>query len=256
MIVRDEKEWLTSESGHFYYKDGTPCYTVLDKKGNERGTTLRDARKLDLLPSVSTIMKCASAPGLDVWKMKQMMLSALTLPRIDGEPEDEYIARIVRDSKETGRKAADRGTLIHGALEAWYANNKFDSTLGEYIIGTHNKVLEVFGEQIWCAEKSFAHESGYGGKVDLHSCHVVIDFKTKEFTRDNLPKPYDENVIQLAAYRRGLGYPNARCANVFVSVLEPGLVHIVEHSEDDLIRGLSMFDYLLGYWKFKSKYHP
>ena len=254
--MRDEKEWLTSESGHWYYRDGTPCYTVLAKNGNERGTTLRDARKLDLLPSVSTIMKVAASPGLDNWKQKQMLLAALTLPKIEGEAEDDYISRIIRDSKETGRRAAERGTIIHGALESWYGQRKFDADFGEYIIGVDNAIRRYFGDQVWCAEKSFGIADGYGGKVDLHSAFVVIDFKTKEFTEDNLPKPYDENIMQLAAYRKGLGFSNARCANVFVSVTEPGLVHVVEHSDDDLIRGASMFDSLLAFWRFKTGYHP
>ena len=88
----------------------------------------------------------------------------------------------------------------------------------------------------------------YAGKVDLHSKDVVIDFKTKEFTADKPPEAYDENIIQLAAYRWGLGRHAAMCANVFVSRNVPGLVHIVEHSDDDLDRGLAMFENLLALW--------
>jgi hypothetical protein len=38
------------------------------------------------------------------------------------------------------------------------------------------------GEGQWKAEASFAHQMGFGGKVDLHvPGDAVIDFKTKEF---------------------------------------------------------------------------
>lgn len=245
-----------SESTHWYAKDGSPCYTVVGKNGKERNTTLRDARQLALVPSVTTILKSAAAPGLEQWKMNQVLLAALTMPRIEGEPEPDYIARILRDSKEQGKKAAERGTIIHGALEKAYTGIEVAPEFQPYVDGTMASIKATFGGQEWSAEKSFAHEFGFGGKVDLHSSEVVIDFKTKEFTEDKLPDAYDEHFLQLAAYRAGLGYPMARCANVFVSVTVPGLVHIVEHSSEDLFRGWSMFSHLLKYWQHKNKYHP
>ena len=69
------------ESGHWYEMDGTPRYRIVGKNGKERNTTLADARKLDLLPSVTTIMKEAAKPGLERWKGDQLLLSALTLTR-------------------------------------------------------------------------------------------------------------------------------------------------------------------------------
>jgi len=245
-----------SESGHWYEKDGSPKYSIVGKNGNERNTTLRDARKFDLVPSVTTIIKCAAAPGLEQWKMNQVLMAALTMPRIDGEPEADYIARIMRDSKEQGRKAAERGTIIHGALEQAMLDEDVSEEFHPYIDGVVSSLYTYFGGQEWYAEKSFAHEMGFGGKVDLHSKELVIDYKTKEFTEDNLPSAYDEHIVQLAAYRNGLGLPMARCANVFVSVTVPGLVHIVEHSSEDLFRGWSMFSHLLKYWQHKNKYVP
>jgi hypothetical protein len=82
----------------------------------------------------------------------------------------------------------------------------------------------------------------------------VIDFKTKEFTSETLEKVagFDENVMQLAAYRVGLELPKARCANVFVSVTEPGLVKIVEWQPNEIERGWAMFDALRQFWYAKS----
>src|SRR5437773_10602003 len=103
-----------AESTHWYARDGSPCYQVTRANGDGmRDTTLADARKLDLVPSVSLILKCAAAPGLEAWKARQLLMAALTLPQIDSETEDEYVSRIIADSQEQARKAAQRGTDLH-----------------------------------------------------------------------------------------------------------------------------------------------
>src|SRR6266576_1528215 len=101
-------ERIASESQHWYTRDGSPCYEVQAKNGNLRPATLADARKLDLVPSVSLILKCAAAPGLEQWKLRQMLHAALTLPRHDGETLDEFSERVISDSQEQGKKAAQR----------------------------------------------------------------------------------------------------------------------------------------------------
>ena len=65
-----------ANSGHWYSKDGSPRYTIEGKTG-VRATTLRDARKHDLVPSVTTILNLLAKPGLDNWKQEQVLLSAL-----------------------------------------------------------------------------------------------------------------------------------------------------------------------------------
>ena len=249
-----------SESLHWYAKDGSPKYSVVGKNGSERSTTLRDARTLGLVPSVTTIIKCAASPGLEAWKLNQMMLAALTLPRVNGEPEEAFIQRVVSDSKEQARMAAERGTAVHAALESFY-QGVMHAEYMEHQAAVDRAVMGVFGDREWSTEKSFAHELGFGGKVDLHSKTgegVVIDFKTKEFThsdKDSI-RAYDEHCMQLAAYRVGLGVPQARCANVFVSVTEPGLVVVYEWLQEDLTRGWNMFQSLLTFWKLKNKFDP
>jgi hypothetical protein len=82
-----------AESLHWYDRHGRPCYEVMSKPGVMRPTTLRDARKLNLVPSVTNIIRCAAAPGLEIWKQQQVMMAALTLqgpqqsPRRPGSSE-------------------------------------------------------------------------------------------------------------------------------------------------------------------------
>ena len=245
-----------SESSHWYTREGTPRYTVEAKNGNLRNTTLADARKMNLVPSVTTIIGCAAKPGLEAWKLNQMMLASMTLPRAPDEPEDSYVQRVIKDSKEHARAAAQRGTEIHTALEQWYEGVMI-SPMIEYQMGVGEEVKKVFGDPTWVSEKSFANDLGFGGKLDLYTEDgdgIVIDFKTKEFTDPKKVEAFDEHLMQLAAYRMGLDLPQARCANVFVSVTEPGLVVVKEWSEEDLERGEEMFYHLLKYWQAKNKH--
>lgn len=253
----------SAESVHWYRQDGGPQYTVKAKDGSDRSTTLRDARKMDLVPSVTTILKVAAKPGLEQWKLEQMLLSALTLPRAQNEDEKAYIARIVADSKETGKQAAEKGTRIHESIESWF-NGKKDVEHKSTALAFEEYIFNHFKThpfQPWLTERSFASPLGFGGKVDLYCMPdehapvgIVLDAKSKDFGPDDKVDAYDEHLMQLAAYRHGLGVPHARCANVFASRTHPGLIKIVEWSEEDLVNGWEMFLCLLRFWKLKNKF--
>lgn len=242
-----------AESGHWYGRNGEPAYTIVGANGKARPTTLRDARKLNLVPSVTTIIKVASQPGLDRWKQEQVLLAALTLPKVDDESDDDYIARILDDSKDAARSAADAGTDIHAAIEAFYMGQQYDRHR-EHVQGAHNLLLSTYGHQPWVAERSFCHELGFGGKVDLHAPGFVVDVKTKEFADPAKIDGYDEHRMQLAAYRVGLGMPQARCANLFVSRSVPGLSVLKEWTEEDISTGWQMFCHLLQFWQLKNNH--
>ena len=49
---------------HFYDLAGKACHSQIGKNGLERNTTLRDARKLNLFPSVTGITGIFAKPGL------------------------------------------------------------------------------------------------------------------------------------------------------------------------------------------------
>ena len=252
----------SAESVHWYRQDGGPQYTVKAKDGSDRPTTLRDARKMDLVPSVTTILKVAAKPGLEQWKLEQMLLSAMTLPKLESETEESYIARIVADSKETGKQAAEAGTRIHESIEAWFdgvrpVQHQDTAMAFEEAIFNHFKTHPM---QPWLTERSFSH-LGYGGKVDLYCVPdqyapngIVLDAKSKDFGPGDKVDAYDEHCMQLAAYRHGLKIPHARCANVFASRTHPGLIKIVEWSEEDLVNGWEMFQCLKQYWYLKNKF--
>jgi hypothetical protein len=246
MLVKEH----ASESGHWYQIDGKPAYTTIGKNGKERNTTVKDAREHGFLPSVTTIIGCAAKPGLDVWKQQQAILAALTLPRIDGETEEDWLSRVVSDSKQTAKQAAERGTLVHGVIEAFY-DGVYMPEVPIYVREVEKIIIEHFGEQLWVPEKSFAN-NGYGGKCDLiSSAGFVIDFKTTEKDLDKLDY-YFEHQMQLAAYRSGFGMPSARCAIVYVNAAQ-NKAKIVEIPDADLRIGWDCFSHLLSFYRAKNR---
>ena len=242
MIITTE-----SNSGHWYTADGQPSYTRIAKNGNVRATTLRDAKKEGLLPSVTTIINVLAKPGLDRWKQEQVLLASLTLPRLENEPEADWLKRVTEDSRATGRDAMDRGTAMHNVLEAYFTQ-VYLPEYPHYTRRTEEALRNHFGDQFWECEQSFAHELGYAGKCDLSSKEgIVVDFKTKESLEN--AAVYDEHILQLIAYAYGLKMPTARCAIVFVSETE---TQVHEIDQEDLQRGWKMFQCLLTYFRIKN----
>jgi hypothetical protein len=147
-----------TQAGHWYQKDGSPAYTIIGKNGKERTTTLRDARKLGLVPSVTTIIGCASSPALTNWKIDQAILSALTLGRLEEETEKEYLDRIKADAQEQAKKAAERGTQIHAWVQEGFEGKPVALAGTKYFTRAYHEVLEQTKVNDWICEKPFATE--------------------------------------------------------------------------------------------------
>lgn len=243
-----------AEWGRFYWPDGKPAYEVPSSDGSRMvEPDIRHAKKLGLKPSVTTIIQEAAKPGLERWKREQVLLAALTLPRKEGETETDWLKRVIQDSEEQSRKAAEKGTAIHAAIQGFYEHETTTQELMPYVTAVDERLsMEFPAISEWQSEASFSSIIGFGGKVDLCKDNgedrIVLDFKTKEFSDTGKKLAWDEHCIQLSAYRRGLGMANARCFNLFVSVSNPGLLYLHEWPENDLQRGWSMFTALLDYW--------
>jgi hypothetical protein len=245
MIVKEKVQ----ENGHWYTKDGHPAYTTLGKTG-ERPTTLRDARKLGLLPSVTTINGMLSKAGLNSYFQQEAIKATINFPRLDTESQEEYFKRILELSKQHSRSAAERGSSIHAIIEAYF-DQVYMPEKPAYLSNIDKALSDAFGEQLWLSEKSFAHSLQFGGKCDLMSVNgFVVDFKTKEVDLDKIDV-YFEMEMQLAAYREGLGVPTARCAIVFVNALT-NQVKLIEIEEQKLRDGWECFQHLLRVYQIKN----
>lgn len=254
-----------ARSAHWYTRDGLPMHTVVKADGvGERATTLRDARKLELLPSVTGILQVMAKPSLEDWKMQQVALAALRTVKQESESVEYWVRRVIDASQEQVEVAADLGSEIHAALEAATAGEPWDiERYGVYV----RPVLGFIGTEgilVNAREKCLVNpEHGFAGTTDVlftraEGCLGILDYKTKKTKPGEKVEAYDEHRLQLAAYA-ATEYGEARIGevtafNVFVSSTEPGRVEIVRHG--DLTRDWQAFKLMASVWRYSKNYDP
>lgn len=249
-----------SEGGHWYGRDGSCVYEIRGANGKMRSVNLRDARKLGLVPGFSSIAAMEAKPQLERWKIEQALMAAMTLPRKEGETDSEFMARAREDSFEQSRRAAERGTWIHAAIQGYFEDKPVPAEDAPFVWPFVTWLHGEFGDGLtWVAERSFAHPMGYGGKIDLSHLPggVVIDFKCKDFGEekeiDDLA--YPEHCMQLTAYANGLLVPWARKINVFVSTRVPKLIRVKEWTPQESFTAFEAFKCLLRLWQIRRNYN-
>ena len=268
---------------HWYGKGGEPMHEVpnASKPGLMRATTVRDARKLGLWPSVTTVQKTlAKGMMLDEWLIDQALYAALVHPKgfprctlqEDGSvsfKDPEFVAwakQCKADARAQVQVKAERGSILHDMMMR--AHHAYDTVPPQYLAhvdGMFEMLHARFGTRQWIAEGSFCNtELGFGGSIDLRTLPddpdpIILDYKFKEF--DDTKKAsyfiYDEHRMQLGGYSIGPGdYTKARLFNAFSSITEPGLVLIHEHSAEDAQYGRDLFLATLRVWQTQNGYAP
>ena len=248
---------------HWYDRQGRPCYQQRSKGGTYRDTNLRDARQLNLCPSVNEILRVINKEGLNIWREKQSALSALTLPEQDRMGDDATrLAKIRQDAQKQVIEAAAEGTRIHDAIEKHFKGERYDVRYERHVKGAADALAAAFPEiRDWQAEQSFCHPRGFGGRVDLfsRSGRTVGDTKSRDFGPEKLARDLAfEQYVQLAAYAEGLDLcrttrsvgPRHRVElvtepavlfSLFVSRSHPGLAIVHAWEPEKCLRGLRVF---------------
>lgn len=261
-------------ASHWYFPDGTPLHEVprADGKGT-RPTSLRDARKLNLFPSVTNVLGILAKPALDAWKQQQAILAALTLPRNEGESLDDFASRVVTDMQSEVGRAADLGSAVHAAIEGyaqgrWLPEDKEIARLFE----PARQWFDAEVTQVHSVEIAAAHlEFGYAGRVDLVATlkstgrPTVVDFKTQKTRRDKdgsfKPIIHDTWPLQLEAYRMALasrdkGLSNAAIASVVIGSTEPVPVVVKVWDDADKAAFFKAFLAARDLWVWQKNYCP
>jgi hypothetical protein len=219
---------------------------------------MADARKLDLVPGYTKVAGVLAKPGLDKWKLQQLLMASLTLPRHEGELDDEYAERVIEDADKQSKKAREQGKVLHAAIERYIRGEEADIEFHKHLQAL-TAALYAHGIKLGDgdSETSFGSVLGYGGRVDWRYRTTVLDFKTKQAIDDKKQMIYDEHPMQLAAYTTGLGIKlsEARCLSVFIGV-DDAQVRIFEFEQPDLKRGWMMFTFCLGIWQLQNKFGP
>ena len=248
----------TAPSLHWYTKDGEPRHDA----------TLREARKENLFPSVTSILNELASPELENWKKEQLILACSTLPRQEGEDTGAFLARVIRDSESYTRSAADLGTAAHDWLDRAIQTGEWEvppelEKIGESLRAAKKWIDENLdlSAGFW-VEDSMVSGMGYAGRVDFQGFlkngrPVIIDWKTQNVTpKKGKASFYDKYLWQLTGYCEGktedfelvsvvIG-SNPDCQGVWSKVWEL----------DEKMDGWDIFRACLRIWQLKRGYKP
>jgi len=252
----------SAEAAHFYTKTGEPMHFIERSDGQgTRPTTLRDAKKLGLLPSPTSILKVLRAPQLEAWKIEMACLSVLTAPRKEGEALDAFVERVLhteRQQDEQAQKARDLGTRIHDAIAGVLMGAAECPVELAPFVAPAIAEMHLFGkvaatEEVVCGERC-------AGRLDARFFDeqvqrvTVVDIKTT--SNPPLKGSWLEHKLQLSFYAEALPCTHAiQTANVYISTKTPGIVTVDTHKDWRQTYECG-FKPLLDYWCFANNYDP
>jgi hypothetical protein len=259
------------DSSHWYSLDGKPVHTQPTKDGDgQRATTLRDARKMMLLPSVTSIIGILDKPQLTRWKMREVAKAAIAIPGPQGdEPVERFADRAIEAAMSQVGEAADLGSRIHAAIENLMRGSAEEPSeeLKPYVKPVLDWMRQV-GVKVTHSEIVLVNAvHGFAGRVDAlftwgdgFGKMGILDFKTKKSKPDEKIEAYDEHTLQLAAYAAthyGAEHlQHVVAANLFISSTEPGRLEVVKHDKAKLVAAYEAFTQMCAVWRFRKGYDP
>lgn len=257
-IMEGDPESLAS-LGYF-----EPCHTLPKKDGSGmKNVTLREARELGLLWSVTRVCNTVAKPGLEAWKQEQAIMAALTLPRLPDEPLDAFARRVIADMDAQSDKAREFGSLLHRQIEQ---DLRGELDVPDWTCENHLAAVHAWLKD-WCLDFHATEiivgdpALGVAGKLDL-DCTLkdfgrsIIDFKTQK-VRNNKPNFYLEWGLQLAAYRHCIQLEDGISRRIVSVIIDTGdEPRIFAHWWPDDIDYLGLFKGLLEYLCIQEGYDP
>jgi hypothetical protein len=243
---------------HWYSADGRAMHTIPKKDDSAgRPTTITDAKRLRLYPSVTSVLSIMDKPGLMTWKLKQVALSALRTPKDEGESEDYWCKRVLTEAFQQVEDAADLGTRIHAALESEDVPADLKPYTDPVFEWKEKHELRFIEREIVLVNK----KQGFGGTVDVIATGkggqmCVIDFKTRKTRPGVKATPYDGQAMQGATYWGEQNLKHMFGANVFISTTEPGRVDVCSYTPEELGSEYLAFLGVCNLWRHIKKYDP
>lgn len=256
------KIFTPSSNAHWYFIDGSPCHQVENKSkpGTMRNTTVTDARKLGLLPSVTGIVKQLDRPMLNAWRCEQAVLAALTLPKNPDENDTDFAHRVAADAESIVEKAANRGVRIHNAIEMFLTiEEKTDDPEIRPLVDPFYDWAKANIERIQFVEQTVVSKMGYAGRLDLKAEFRGLgwryaDYKSRKAYNGKI-RAYPEDGYQLAAYKQADG-DSCRCTSIFINSEVPEAPTINDWEGLDIFESQQVFNHLFEIWKLTKRYNP
>ena len=245
----------------WYKNDGTSIETVIGKNGNLRDVTVKDAREMKLVPSVTTVLHILDKPSLSHWKIRNVLEAALTLPKNEGESLDDFLERSIADADTISNNAAKFGTNIHKMINSYMKLNMYspiDKRTEDIMQPMVEWILahEMKGEsELFMINDKCAGTCDFIGVMLLDGEYrdVIIDFKTQGTKKDQPCKYYPDHLYQLGGYLYLTGAAKHTLVNVIVSTTEPKRIEHKVWPELDIEHGLVSFKAILNAFRTIKK---
>lgn len=232
--------------------------------GQQINCGIKEARKHEYYPSVTTVLDILRKWGIEEYQKKQCIISAITMPRNENESDKDFVERILTEADEDRREKANIGTSIHLFISKILKNEKtpINTELKRFIYDwLQENIIESYliEKSLLNYTNKFAGTIDFFGKIKEYD-NCIIDWKT-QFT-DKSKKiyfnKYNEWSYQLAAYSllhklhnfsdsfmgNGINYLNV----VFSTGLKPD-VKIYQWSSEDIEKGSQIFMNCLSIFK-------
>lgn len=223
---------LSNRSTRFYDANGNAIHSVVGKNGKERSINLAWDRDLiakeKWRPSVTSVLKLLAKEHLVNWRIEQAILSCRTLPMLDGESEQDFVARVLQDMDAQSEKARKKGSAIHYAIENYcdYCTD-FASSGGtrKFSIPDHEFAPQIRAFKEFCDEHQLTNlqtEVVLIGDDCAGRCDILADspegptvIDTKSQDKDKFVF-YNDVLYQLGAYAHIKNDPHAMRGITFV----------------------------------------
>jgi hypothetical protein len=258
---------LNADGGHWYTTSGLPCHTVDKADGSgKRNTTLRDARKLGLYPSVTSISKMIANPSLDRWKQAQILKACIDSPRTARETEEFFKSRITQQAQKKMIDARAFGSQVHEAIDelnkTGFLDSKFEEVkpwIAEYVKWKEDLSIRFLNTEF----TAINHSKGYAGQVDglglvQGKYNTLLDYKTQDYSEK--PRWYESWPIQLAAYLNAdwEGKPARihRVMSVVICSSKPLYPEVRVWTKEELRSAWKAFQAANILWQITNKFDP
>lgn len=239
---------------HWYNEKGEARHTVKAQNGNEIKTTVVHARKMGLLPSVTSIIALMHRQALEDWKQEQLIKACMKLDKTLSETDDQYVNRVVDEAFTKSSTAIDFGKETHYFLQDLLQGKM----RAEYSIPeiTQIAIRNFVNKEILSAvcEKPLVHPAHkYAGQRDCRSVGhdgktTTWDFKTQSTKVGEKIKSYNEWIMQIAAY--DAVEPSDCYKSLVISSTEPERVEVVEYDKETIDGAFKAFLGLREVFKF------
>jgi len=242
-----------ADSGHYYrvYSDGSiePMHDL----------SLAQARRAGCYASVTTKIGVLKNSFLDQWRMKNLVLTASSTPRLPKEEDEDYVNRIDailwgQPTRWDGVKlqSSDFGLAVHSELEQWNQNSGYEVApeWELYTRGWKQWFADHVSRTIAAEYMAVDHDLRTVGTVDFigmkkDETAFLADYKTRQCAPKNVGKFYFKDCMQLAIEadiirrERGLDYM-PECWSMCICA-DSGNLYAKKWTEKMVNRGIEHF---------------